>query len=37
MISPRDDDAIMRRVGAMNERLQATRQAGLYYYNQPVS
>src|SRR5512145_276072 len=30
-------DSIMLRVQAMNQRVRETRQAGLYYYNQPIS
>ncbi|HNT23665.1 MAG TPA: aminotransferase class I/II-fold pyridoxal phosphate-dependent enzyme [Anaerolineales bacterium] len=31
------DDAIIRRMRAIDERVQSARQAGLYFYNQPVS
>ncbi len=31
------NDNITRRIQAMNERVAAARQAGLYFYNQPVS
>ena len=31
------NDTIMRRVRAMNERVEGIQQAGLYFYNQPVS
>ena len=30
-------DTIMRRVRAMNERVESIQQAGLYFYNQPIS
>lgn len=30
-------DSIMLRIQAMNQRVRETRQAGLYYYNQPIS
>ena len=33
----RADDTIIRRMRAIEERVQAARQAGLYFYNQPVS
>lgn len=32
-----DDNAIMRRVTAMKNRVEGLRQDGLYFYNQPVS
>jgi 8-amino-7-oxononanoate synthase len=31
------EDAITRRIQAMNARIESIRQAGLYFYNQPVS
>ena len=31
------EDAITRRIQAMNARVESIRQAGLYFYNQPVS
>ena len=31
------DDAVMRRVRAMNERVDGIMDAGLYFYNQPIS
>jgi 8-amino-7-oxononanoate synthase len=31
------DDAVMQRVRAMNQRVAGYKQAGLYFYNQPVS
>jgi hypothetical protein len=31
------DDAIVRRMRAIEERVQLARQAGLYFYNQPIS
>lgn len=31
------NDTIMRRVRAMNERVEKFQQAGLYFYNQPIS
>jgi 8-amino-7-oxononanoate synthase len=31
------EDAIARRIQAMNARVESIRQAGLYFYNQPVS
>jgi glycine C-acetyltransferase len=31
------DDAIVQRIAAMNRRLNEAHQAGLYYYNQPIS
>jgi 8-amino-7-oxononanoate synthase len=31
------DDAIMRRVHAMKSRVESIREAGLYFYNQPVT
>jgi 8-amino-7-oxononanoate synthase len=33
----RTDDSVMQRIRAMNKRVDEGRQAGLYYYNQPVS
>jgi len=33
----RREDAILRRIEAMNARVESIRQAGLYFYNQPVS
>ena len=32
-----DDNAIMRRVNAMKNRVDGLRAGGLYFYNQPVS
>jgi 8-amino-7-oxononanoate synthase len=31
------DDSIVRRIAAMNNRVEGIREAGLYFYNQPVS
>lgn len=31
------DDSIACRIGAMNQRVREGKQAGLYYYNQPIS
>jgi 8-amino-7-oxononanoate synthase len=31
------DDSIMRRIAAMNSRVDGIREAGLYFYNQPIS
>lgn len=33
----RREDAIQRRIQAMNSRVESIREAGLYFYNQPVS
>jgi 8-amino-7-oxononanoate synthase len=33
----RADDSVMQRIRAMNKRVDEGQQAGLYYYNQPVS
>ena len=33
----RREDAIQRRIQAMNTRVESIRQAGLYFYNQPIS
>ena len=37
MILPPEDDAIKCRINAMNQRVLEGRQAGLYFYNQPIS
>jgi 8-amino-7-oxononanoate synthase len=37
MIFPPENDAIIGRVNAMNQRVIAGKQAGLYFYNQPIS
>jgi len=37
MILPAEDDAVKLRVDAMNQRVSEGQQAGLYYYNQPIS
>jgi 8-amino-7-oxononanoate synthase len=33
----RTDDSVMQRIRAMNKRVDESQQAGLYFYNQPVS
>ena len=33
----RADDAVMQRIRVMNKRIQEAQEAGLYFYNQPIS
>lgn len=37
MTSPRIEDAISKRIDAMSERIRLLQEAGLYYYNQPIT